>query len=1154
MSVMLLLLGRIPIAICLTPQQIAEKAKSATVLLHKADAYGKWLGIGSGFFARRNVIVTNFHVIEDAALLRAKLVDQERWYRIERTLAVDKKHDLAILRVSAPRVQPLPLADSDMVEMGDAVFVMGNPVGLEGTFSMGNISQIRVVNDVKRLQFNAPIARGNSGGPVLNKDGNIIGVVSFKWGDIEILDFSANLNFAIPSNYLKNLLIRKLGPVKTPTRKATPRITKSPKPVQPKPSTPKTTPKKPQPSKSVQPKPTTPKPTPQEIAKKALAATVHIRIVDANGHASTGSGFFVRPNYIATNFHVIDGAEGGVAKRVGQKTVYTIEGFTSKDKAHDLAILRVSAPGVQPLPLGDSDAVEIGDTVYAAGNPGRLEGTFSDGLISAIRSEGNELIHGKLLQMTAPISAGSSGGPVLNDSSEVIGISVGFREGGQNLNYAIPVNYLKAIINGRLDPTTPTTPKVTPKNRDAPKAVQQKLPTPIVTPQKPEPSKPLNPKPSTPNPTPQKPTSPELVKPKPITPRVTPKPAPSMPKPSRPHSPMELLQKGIKQYEETQFTEAIKSLQLSLSGLGNPEQRAKAHLYLGCSIWGLGEDVNHVHREFQEALRHNPNQTLPPRVGDDHPVFQPLLKKVRSKSVGELTISCSLPQSEIWIHGNLIERKMIGTGTTNIRLFMGDYIVEGIYEDVTLKQTVIIEPNEHEIVVLELPAIIKHDTPATVSIGETIALSLDLISAVRPTLVEVRYKSYNMKGDELEQGVKEMRLLKEHDASSTRTYQVELSLQKDVGKLDYFFAADETRSPKTGHHSVMIEEDEEDRKEFEGELKEVEDGWKRIHDANSAAQLKIKGLLDTTDAAIISAESTANIHKFNRHENSASEQIHESRESVDALVASAPNDELELDNLLNSLSHTQADAKANRRLSDSFIETSTTSLREKIKGTKDSLNELGDMQLRLDKQESQLTKVVKEFKPLHQGIWAGLWSNMVSKDEPSTSNPGGGDMFSLIYLREGITHRARGVRLDYSYQNPVNTSVIGLWEPDLDLSKLRENAMGLTLLGGIARYGINSTQSETIQSTSEEATHTTPIIGVGLQLYPEHRVTVDLNGTIKLQSANHGDRFINKHLYHYEVGVRLYIAPALNLRVGYGQWHLGNRDVSGLQIGQGALF
>ena len=592
----------------------------------------------------------------------------------------------------------------------------------------------------------------------------------------------------------------------------------------------------------------------------------------------------------------------------------------------------------------------------------------------------------------------------------------------------------------------------------------------------------------------------------------------------------------------------------SLGGLGNPEQRAKAHLYLGCSIWGLGEDVDQVHREFQEALRHNPNQTLPPRIGEDHPVFKPLLEKVRSKSLGELTITCSLPQTEIWILGNLFDRKMIGTGTSSIRLFMGDYTVEGICDGVIRKQTVIIEPSEHENLFLELPAIIKHENPPKVSIGGTITLTLDLISSARPKWVEVRYRSYSRKGDELDQRKEEMRLWKEHSALSTRTYRVELFLQKDVGKIEYFILADKARSPKSGHHNILIEEDEQDRKEFTGELKEVEDSWMRIHNTNSAARLSVNDLLDVAESAINSAESAHNIHKFNRHQNTASEQINKARESVEELVTNTPDDKQELEKLLNSVSETETTAKANRRLSESFIETTTTSLRDKIKGTKNTLNALGDMPRRLDKQESQLAKVVQEFDPLHQGIWVSLWSNNVSEDETFASDSGGGDILRLVYVREGRTHRARGVQLDYSYQNPVNTSVTGLWEPNLDLRNLSENAMALTILGGIARYSINSKRSDTSQGTSEEATHTTPIIGAGLQLYPEHRVTVDLKGTFKLQSANGGSRSINKHLYHYEVGVRLYIAPALNLRVGYGQWYLGSRNITGLQIGLGVLF
>ena len=184
--------------------------------------------------------------------------------------------------------------------------------------------------------------------------------------------------------------------------------------------------------------------TPQQIAKKALAATVLLVMEDEKGKPlGLGSGFFVDTNLIATNFHVIEGATRGTAKLVGQETEYNIEGITAMDETNDLAILQVSVPSVQPLSLGDSDTVEIGDRIYVAGNPkGYLEGTFSDGVISGIRGSVGE----KRLQMTAPISPGSSGGPVLNGTGKVIGISVMTVEGGQNLNFAIPSSHLKTLV------------------------------------------------------------------------------------------------------------------------------------------------------------------------------------------------------------------------------------------------------------------------------------------------------------------------------------------------------------------------------------------------------------------------------------------------------------------------------------------------------------------------------------------------------------------------------------------------------------------------------------------------------------------------------------------------------------------------------------
>ena len=181
-----------------------------------------------------------------------------------------------------------------------------------------------------------------------------------------------------------------------------------------------------------------------EIAEKVLAATVYLQMQDSNGATlGFGSGFFVRENLIATNYHVINRAMSGTAKLVGKSITYTIEGVAAIDKTSDLAVLKVTASAIKPLPLGDSDTVRIGEAVYVAGNPKGLEGTFSNGIISSLRGNSTK----EHLQMTAPISPGSSGGPVLNSKGEVIGVSFLTLVGGQNLNFAISVNLLKKLLN-----------------------------------------------------------------------------------------------------------------------------------------------------------------------------------------------------------------------------------------------------------------------------------------------------------------------------------------------------------------------------------------------------------------------------------------------------------------------------------------------------------------------------------------------------------------------------------------------------------------------------------------------------------------------------------------------------------------------------------
>ena len=183
--------------------------------------------------------------------------------------------------------------------------------------------------------------------------------------------------------------------------------------------------------------------TAQEIARKAFSSTVLLVMEDANGQLlSLGSGFFVRDGEVASNLHVVEGAARGYAKIIGQKTKYDIEGITAVDPARDLVVLKISGARTGAVVLGNSESVQVGETVYAVGNPQGLEGTFSQGIVSSIREVGND----KLLQITAPISPGSSGGPVLNGKGEVIGVSVATFRGGQNLNFAIPSNYLKALL------------------------------------------------------------------------------------------------------------------------------------------------------------------------------------------------------------------------------------------------------------------------------------------------------------------------------------------------------------------------------------------------------------------------------------------------------------------------------------------------------------------------------------------------------------------------------------------------------------------------------------------------------------------------------------------------------------------------------------
>jgi len=191
--------------------------------------------------------------------------------------------------------------------------------------------------------------------------------------------------------------------------------------------------------------------TARDIAKSAFKSVVLLEMNDANGQPlSLGSGFFVADGVIATNAHVIEGAFGGTAKLIGNQQRTQILGSIVVDRHSDLALLKVSSTAPS-LALGPNISPAVGDHVYVVGSPLGLEGTFSEGIVSGVRSIGTDTI----LQMTAPISPGSSGGPVMDSTGSVIGVSVATFQDGQNLNLAVPVSYLSRLLSSATQILTP---------------------------------------------------------------------------------------------------------------------------------------------------------------------------------------------------------------------------------------------------------------------------------------------------------------------------------------------------------------------------------------------------------------------------------------------------------------------------------------------------------------------------------------------------------------------------------------------------------------------------------------------------------------------------------------------------------------------------
>jgi hypothetical protein len=181
-----------------------------------------------------------------------------------------------------------------------------------------------------------------------------------------------------------------------------------------------------------------------DVVKKSSDAVVLIVISNSAGEETVqGSGFLISDDgEIVTNHHVIKDAHSATVK-LSNGAFFQVSGVLADDPDRDLAVIKVNGRNLPFLLLSELDKVQVGDHVVAIGSPLSLEGTVSDGVISALA---RELEGKKWIQTTAPISHGSSGGPLLDMNNRVVGVTTAFRADGQNVNFAVPSNEVASLV------------------------------------------------------------------------------------------------------------------------------------------------------------------------------------------------------------------------------------------------------------------------------------------------------------------------------------------------------------------------------------------------------------------------------------------------------------------------------------------------------------------------------------------------------------------------------------------------------------------------------------------------------------------------------------------------------------------------------------
>jgi regulator of sirC expression with transglutaminase-like and TPR domain len=190
----------------LTVEELAKKVRPSIVVITVGGRDGRRQGLGTGFVVSADgLIATNRHVLGEGRPLSVETADGKS-HEVKSVHAADRKLDLAILRIDAKELTPLPLGDSTTLKDGQAVVAVGNPQGLRFSVVSGVVSAVRTIDDRPMIQLAIPIEPGNSGSPLLDMHGRVYGILTIK------SLVTANLGFAVAINALKPLL-KKPNPI-----------------------------------------------------------------------------------------------------------------------------------------------------------------------------------------------------------------------------------------------------------------------------------------------------------------------------------------------------------------------------------------------------------------------------------------------------------------------------------------------------------------------------------------------------------------------------------------------------------------------------------------------------------------------------------------------------------------------------------------------------------------------------------------------------------------------------------------------------------------------------------------------------------------------------------------------------------------------------